>query len=403
MSDAAEKYVAAFRHPEIKGSARDLLEAIARHIPEGQTTTTPMTLPDWANVLQRDERTVRTCRDRLVRLGELKVHDGGRGNARARWELVHLLTGARPVTPAPLPLLGRPKPRRTKEQRSTSDLFSVLDAPTSDLFSDVPRKRRIFFPTLVLAYEWIANNVGSFFRSWSLRTIKQRSTSDLFSDVGPLVDEELHIRARDVHTLKNVHTHALDANANAPPTQDAPTSRPPPRHPWHAWCGPVCVPKDLHQAWLDKGHEAAWLNDFYARTCATVTAEEARRVVDEFKFWRPALAAELGQASPSRGRPTARDQSAPTPPPQPEANVWTHILGRIESKVSRHEFYTWLRTTALLGVDGDTIEVTADSWAQIEWIEKHYGAIVAAAAAEVRPGASVLFIGVHDGQRRQSG
>jgi hypothetical protein len=75
------------------------------------------------------------------------------------------------------------------------------------------------------------------------------------------------------------------------------------------------VPNYVHQDWLQKGYEPEWLSAFYARTCATLSAEEARRAVDEIKFWRMKLAAELADAPPARARPptSTRRGAAPMP------------------------------------------------------------------------------------------
>lgn len=340
MSRAAEEYVKACTHPKVKGGTRALFDAIAHFVPEGQTTTPVMTLKELAARARHTERTAQTCRDLLEAIGVIKVHEGGRGKL-ARYEVVDL-AGERPIIAAPLPLLGRPRPPRTKEPRSSSDLFSDLDEPRSEISSDLPTARaytvRNFFRScgqqignFFRSVLFLLQKIGNFFRSQWSRTIKERSRSEISSDLAPASDAVL-TTARDVHTFKNVHTHTAP---RAGPTDDEMASwsaakvltpeesaaydawlarggtpafaNPTPRvmHPWHAWCGPVCVPKHLHDAWLDKGHGATWLFAFYARTCAALTAEDARRVVDEFKFWRTALQAELAPDAPNIRAPNS--------------------------------------------------------------------------------------------------
>jgi hypothetical protein len=120
-------------------------------------------------------------------------------------------------------------------------------------------------------------------------------------------------RARDVHTFKKEHTPAAPRDG---PTTTEESSPPRTGHPWHAW-GPspgsigVCVPNYFHDTCRQKGYAADWLFAFYARTCATLSAEQARRAVDEIKFWRAALAAELARTTPSARGPHAR--AAPSP------------------------------------------------------------------------------------------
>ena len=166
MSQAAEDSVKACTHPQVKGAALALLTAIARLIPEGQTTTPSMRLEDLATLAKHTERTARTSRDLLESLGVIQVHDGGRGKL-ARYELVGL-DGTRPAMAAPLPLRAdlRPAPRRAKKQRSGSDLFSDVEAQTSEVFSDVRPK------------------VGSFFRRWWGKVGSFFRRSEVFSDVG---------------------------------------------------------------------------------------------------------------------------------------------------------------------------------------------------------------------------
>ncbi len=189
MSADAERYVAACTNPKVKGGARALLAAIARHIPEGQTATPPLTLPDLAIAAQCTARTAWSNRKILEAEGELQVHDGGRGKV-ARYEMLRLIEGARPATAAPLPLradLREAKPRRTKEERSTSDLFSDVEPPTSEVSSYVGSivvaNIGSFFIRWWSAYERTAINVGNFFRRWTSGTNEQRSTSAISSDV----------------------------------------------------------------------------------------------------------------------------------------------------------------------------------------------------------------------------
>lgn len=277
MSGAAVESVRTCTHPRVKRGVRDLFTAIAELIPEGQTTTPPLTLDELAAQAQHSGRTAQKCRDVLEEIGAIKVHDGGRGKV-ARYEILDL-AGAKPLTAAPLPLLGRPKPPRTKEQRSGSDLFSDVEAieqrSTSEVSSDVP------------------TNVGTFFRRWSAKV-------GLFFRRGAPPWRRL-VRARDVHTFKNVHTSA------APRDEPAREDPAPPRlaHPWHAWCGRVCVPTGLHQEFQRKGHDAVWLLAFYTRTCRAIPVG-AKILVNDFTFWRTALKAELASATPTVTTPRRR-------------------------------------------------------------------------------------------------
>jgi len=90
------------------------------------------------------------------------------------------------------------------------------------------------------------------------------------------------------------HTHTPRAREpDEPPLPGLLGAVPRCRNPAHLWHGLVCVPTPLHQEFVRKGHAPAWLFAFYARTCAALSPDEARHAVDEFKFWRAALAAAL--------------------------------------------------------------------------------------------------------------
>jgi len=383
MSDAAVQAVKVFTHPKVKGSARALLEKIAERIPEGQTMTAPIAMDDFAALTGYEVRTMWNACDALVDAGAIRIVGGGRGRT-ASYELLPLPgAGADPALPlradlqpvAPrrptaieTPLLDQvdvPETPASEIGRTPYDLFSYVGLRTYELFSYVRSQTYDLF-----SYLWV-------------------QTYDLFSYVrSPL---GVGSRARDVHTSKKEHTHTAAPLAEP--------SRPPPvLHPWHAWCGPVCVPKQLHQAWIDKGHAEAWLFAFYPRRCATVSPEDARRVVDEFKFWRAALVAELRpHAADARAAPSSR-------PPPPSDTVWTQVVERIETKVNRHTFYTWFRPIQFVADEGTVIRVTLPPTVNGElfrdWIQKHHHDVLREAVEDVRPGARVEFVTADDQQRK---
>jgi chromosomal replication initiator protein len=73
--------------------------------------------------------------------------------------------------------------------------------------------------------------------------------------------------------------------------------------------------------------------------------------------------------------------------------VWDEALGRIETKVNNYSFHTWFSHTSLVRDDGSTVFVRVIDHAAVEWMHKHYTALVAEALAEVgRPRATVVFL-----------
>src|SRR5690348_16661520 len=74
------------------------------------------------------------------------------------------------------------------------------------------------------------------------------------------------------------------------------------------------------------------------------------------------------------------------------ATVWDAVLGRIETKVNRHSYYTWFRNTSLASDDGGRLVVRVADPMAIEWLIKHYSSIIDEALVEVgRAGVSLEF------------
>ena len=76
-----------------------------------------------------------------------------------------------------------------------------------------------------------------------------------------------------------------------------------------------------------------------------------------------------------------------------DSSIWDQVLGRIETKVNRHSFYTWFRPTSFVADGGVAITVRVPNQLFKDWLTKHYSMILSEALAEVRrPGTSVLFV-----------
>jgi chromosomal replication initiator protein len=76
-----------------------------------------------------------------------------------------------------------------------------------------------------------------------------------------------------------------------------------------------------------------------------------------------------------------------------DSSIWDQVLGRIETKVNRHSFYTWFRPTSFVADGGGAITVRVPNQLFKDWLTKHYSLILSEALAEVRrPGTSVLFV-----------
>ena len=73
--------------------------------------------------------------------------------------------------------------------------------------------------------------------------------------------------------------------------------------------------------------------------------------------------------------------------------IWDQVLARIETKINRHSFYTWFKSTTLVEHRDRTLAVRVPSPLFGDWLTKHYAGIIAEALEEVgRAGIQVRFI-----------
>src|SRR5215217_6336079 len=74
-------------------------------------------------------------------------------------------------------------------------------------------------------------------------------------------------------------------------------------------------------------------------------------------------------------------------------NIWDAVLGRIETKVNRHSFYTWFKPTGFLAEQQNGIRVRVPNALFRDWLTKHYSAVLEEALREVdRAGSSLEFV-----------
>ena len=74
-------------------------------------------------------------------------------------------------------------------------------------------------------------------------------------------------------------------------------------------------------------------------------------------------------------------------------NVWTELLGRIETKVNRHNFNTWFGPTAFVEDTGERVTVRVPNELYRNWLTQHYSGVIREATAEVhRSGVDVAFV-----------
>src|SRR5262249_28931404 len=73
--------------------------------------------------------------------------------------------------------------------------------------------------------------------------------------------------------------------------------------------------------------------------------------------------------------------------------IWNDVLQRIETKVNRHSFDTWFAKTHLISDDGASIRVRVADPLAVDWLTRHYTAVLEDALMDVgRGGAKLVFI-----------
>jgi chromosomal replication initiator protein len=75
------------------------------------------------------------------------------------------------------------------------------------------------------------------------------------------------------------------------------------------------------------------------------------------------------------------------------ASIWDQVLGRIETKVNRHSFYTWFKPTSFVSDSGQAITVLVPNSLFKDWLTKHYSVVLSEALNEIkRNDTKVLFV-----------
>ena len=66
-----------------------------------------------------------------------------------------------------------------------------------------------------------------------------------------------------------------------------------------------------------------------------------------------------------------------------DSSIWDQVLGRIETKVNRHSFYTWFKPTSFVAEGNNAITVRVPNQLFKDWLTKHYSLVLTEALAGV--------------------
>ena len=59
-----------------------------------------------------------------------------------------------------------------------------------------------------------------------------------------------------------------------------------------------------------------------------------------------------------------------------DSSIWDQVLGRIETKVNRHSFYTWFKPTSFVAEGNGAITVRVPNQLFKDWLTKHYSLVL---------------------------
>lgn len=72
--------------------------------------------------------------------------------------------------------------------------------------------------------------------------------------------------------------------------------------------------------------------------------------------------------------------------------IWDAVLGRIETKVNRHSYFSWFERTSLIRDTGPQMVIRVPNTMTADWLTKHYPSVIDDALVEVgRPGVTLTY------------
>ncbi|MBE56742.1 MAG: chromosomal replication initiation protein DnaA, partial [Acidobacteria bacterium] len=84
-------------------------------------------------------------------------------------------------------------------------------------------------------------------------------------------------------------------------------------------------------------------------------------------------------------------------------SVWDQVLGRIETKINQHSFYTWFKPTTFVDDSGEVIQVKVRNKLVIDWLTKHYKGVISEALDEVNRSSTTISFVTDWGKGQASG
>ena len=83
-------------------------------------------------------------------------------------------------------------------------------------------------------------------------------------------------------------------------------------------------------------------------------------------------------------------------------SVWDQLLGRIETKINQHSFYTWFKPTTFIDDSGEIIQVRVRNTLVKDWLIKHYKGVISEALNEVNRSSTTISFVTDEAKNRVS-
>jgi hypothetical protein len=408
LSGAAEQYVKQCTHPKIRGGARDLFEAIAELVPEGQTATPAISMETLAAQARLHRRTVVSRLEVLVDIKEVRVIDGGQGRV-ARYELVHL-EGTRPLTATPLPLVG------VTPRRKVARPLPPAASATPDLFDEPADGDR----TAINMWRSIASTPRNMWRmitSWCVLVITSRL--NLWRSI-------TGTRKHVINDHKLASPQGVAVASGDPPstTKYVQSTKNDPDRTYEAGGGDARAREDIEQrpevvfvGWFTASfpvHNRGALYTMDRAPAEGIATELLRhRSLERLQalsllMWKITSDEQPNSdrawiAASDRGLKVLRhkinflDQELARASDGAAPDVWTLVLAQLRTRLNRNSFDTWWKNSTLVDDRGDVIlvQLTPDPTQHgllKDWIERNYAGVLIESLAAVRVGARVEFV-----------
>lgn len=354
------------RETGIVGNLRFVLLCIARWVRKGYYESRPIALAELSRMTGIDERSVRRCRDELIKREEIAVGKKGRGRGRFQTYVMLKIAG-------PLFIVDGALKVDSASGFMASEKLDTLSEKTGQVVTE-PRENRQK-PGSLSRKTGQSVTVEPENRTSRRRDLRDLSTKDLSSRRSTTASQRA--RAAKPPVAAEVYDQALtfldwwlrtypEHNGGARTTLDLERD------------GPLIAallqdrPVDRLQA--------------MALVLWTITEREDQFIFDSDRSLKMLRHAgdRLDRYAVARARTAAVSESVAD-------TVWDDVSKSLKNKINRHSFYTWFGHVRFVEDRGGALVLEAPNDLTVQWIQRHFADVLQEALNEVRPGLGVIF------------